>query len=93
MTTAKNPITSSDSNGGLTHFDEGGQAHMVDVGAKAETHRIAMASGVIRMKPETLAIITSGSAKKAMCSALHVSQRSWQPNVRVISYPCVIHLR
>jgi cyclic pyranopterin phosphate synthase len=37
---------------------------MVDVGGKAETHRIAMASGVIRMKPETLAIITSGSAKK-----------------------------
>ncbi|MEY3264499.1 MAG: cyclic pyranopterin monophosphate synthase MoaC, partial [Pseudomonadota bacterium] len=37
---------------------------MVDVGAKAETHRIALASGVIRMKPETLAIITSGTAKK-----------------------------
>lgn len=37
---------------------------MVDVGAKAETHRIAMASGVIRMQPETLAIIESGTAKK-----------------------------
>jgi cyclic pyranopterin monophosphate synthase len=55
--------TKSD-NGGLTHFDEGGQAHMVDVGAKAETHRIATASGVILMKPTTLAVITSGSAKK-----------------------------
>jgi len=64
MTTANKPTTSTDLNGGLTHFDEGGQAHMVDVGSKAETHRIAMASGVIRMKPETLAIITSGSAKK-----------------------------
>lgn len=51
-------------NGGLTHFDEGGQAHMVDVGAKTETHRIAVATGVIRMKPETLAIIQSGTAKK-----------------------------
>ncbi|HYD95364.1 MAG TPA: cyclic pyranopterin monophosphate synthase MoaC [Noviherbaspirillum sp.] len=49
---------------GLTHFDESGQAHMVDVGAKNETHRIAVAAGTIRMKPETLAIIQSGTAKK-----------------------------
>lgn len=49
---------------GLTHFDTSGQAHMVDVGAKSETHRIAVASGTIRMKPETLTIIESGSAKK-----------------------------
>lgn len=48
----------------LTHFDSAGQAHMVDVGAKAETHRIAVAAGSIRMKAETLAIITSGNAKK-----------------------------
>ncbi|RJF97885.1 cyclic pyranopterin monophosphate synthase MoaC [Noviherbaspirillum saxi] len=51
-------------NGGLTHFDATGQAHMVNVGAKAETHRMAVATGTIRMKPETLAIIQSGSAKK-----------------------------
>ena len=37
---------------------------MVDVGAKNETHRVAIASGVIRMKPQTLAIITAGTAKK-----------------------------
>lgn len=37
---------------------------MVDVGGKNETHRIAIASGTIRMKPETLAIIESGTAKK-----------------------------
>lgn len=49
---------------GLTHFDMAGQAHMVDVGAKDETHRVAIASGAIRMKPETLAIIQSGTAKK-----------------------------
>jgi cyclic pyranopterin phosphate synthase len=48
----------------LTHFDATGQAHMVDVGAKQETHRIAVASGSIRMKPETLAIILAGTAKK-----------------------------
>lgn len=51
-------------NNGLTHFDIAGQAHMVDVGAKDETHRIARAGGSIVMKPETLAIIQSGSAKK-----------------------------
>lgn len=50
--------------GPLTHFDPAGQAHMVDVGAKNETHRVAIASGSIRMKPETLAIIQSGNAKK-----------------------------
>ncbi len=51
-------------NDGLTHFDSTGQAHMVDVGGKDETHRIAVASGTIRMKPETLTIIESGTAKK-----------------------------
>jgi len=48
----------------LTHFDAQGQAHMVDVAAKAETHRIARASGTIRMQPATLALIQSGGAKK-----------------------------
>ncbi len=48
----------------LTHFDAQGQAHMVDVSAKAETHRIARASGLIRMLPATLALIQAGSAKK-----------------------------
>lgn len=51
-------------NQGLTHFDTSGQAHMVDVGAKDETHRVAVATGTITMKPETLAIIQSGTAKK-----------------------------
>jgi len=48
----------------LTHFDEQGQAHMVDVSAKEETHRVAVASGVIRMRPETLQLILAGTAKK-----------------------------
>jgi cyclic pyranopterin phosphate synthase len=50
--------------GHLTHFDQAGQAHMVDVGSKDATHRIAVARGTIRMKPETLALVQSGSAKK-----------------------------
>ena len=48
----------------LTHFDAQGQAHMVDVGAKASTHRTAVAHGRIRMQPATLALIQSGTAKK-----------------------------
>jgi cyclic pyranopterin phosphate synthase len=48
----------------LTHFDAAGQAHMVDVGAKADTHRVAVARGTIRMKPETLELVRSGTAKK-----------------------------
>ncbi|CAN5879657.1 cyclic pyranopterin monophosphate synthase MoaC [soil metagenome] len=49
---------------GLTHFDSTGQAHMVNVAEKKETHRIAIACGDIYMKPETLAIIEQGTAKK-----------------------------
>lgn len=64
MSTKKMNESASHGQGGLTHFDEAGQAHMVDVGAKNETHRIAIASGIIQMKPETLAIIQSGTAKK-----------------------------
>jgi cyclic pyranopterin monophosphate synthase len=48
----------------LTHFDGQGQAHMVDVSAKAETHRVARAAGRIRMQPATLALVASGQAKK-----------------------------
>jgi cyclic pyranopterin phosphate synthase len=48
----------------LTHFDAQGQAHMVDVGAKPATHRIAIATGRIEMQPATLALIESGTAKK-----------------------------
>jgi cyclic pyranopterin monophosphate synthase len=48
----------------LTHFDAQGQAHMVDVSAKAETHRVARASGVIRMLPATFALVATGQAKK-----------------------------
>jgi cyclic pyranopterin phosphate synthase len=48
----------------LTHFDAQGQAHMVDVAAKDVTHRVARATGVIRMQPATLALIAQGTAKK-----------------------------
>ena len=48
----------------LTHFDAHGQAHMVDVAGKADSHRIARAVGHIQMLPATLALISAGGAKK-----------------------------
>ena len=48
----------------LTHIGADGSAHMVDVGAKAETERTAVASGAVKMKPETLRAIIAGDAKK-----------------------------
>jgi len=48
----------------LTHFDAHGQAHMVDVGGKDSTHRVAVASGSIKMDASTLALIAQGGHKK-----------------------------
>src|SRR5215217_1025985 len=48
----------------LTHLDEQGKAHMVDVGAKPETERIAVAGGTVTMQPETLRLIRDGALKK-----------------------------
>ena len=56
--------STSASDSPLTHFDAQGQAHMVDVAAKASTHRVAIAEGRITMLPATLALIQSGTAKK-----------------------------
>lgn len=48
----------------LTHFDAEGKAHMVDVGAKAATRRVAVASGKICMRAATLAVVVAGTASK-----------------------------
>jgi cyclic pyranopterin monophosphate synthase len=50
--------------GVLTHFDEQGQAHMVDVAGKAPTHRVAVATGRIEMLPPTFALVQAGTVKK-----------------------------
>jgi len=66
----------------LTHFDNAGQAHMVDVAAKAETQRIAVASGRIKMQRDTLKMITAGDTKKgdvlgiARIAAIQASKRT-----------------
>ncbi|MEM9048204.1 MAG: cyclic pyranopterin monophosphate synthase MoaC [Pseudomonadota bacterium] len=49
---------------GLTHFDAKGDAQMVDISAKPETQRLAVARGAVEMAPETLALIRSGQAAK-----------------------------
>lgn len=49
---------------GLTHLDAQGRAHMVDVGAKDETQREAVARGRVAMRPETLRMIVDGAAPK-----------------------------
>jgi cyclic pyranopterin phosphate synthase len=61
MTRPKRNITPP---AGLTHFDAEGQAHMVDVGGKSSTHRLAVASGVIRMQQATFDVIAAGTAEK-----------------------------
>ncbi|HEX2906094.1 MAG TPA: cyclic pyranopterin monophosphate synthase MoaC, partial [Phototrophicaceae bacterium] len=48
----------------LTHLDEHGAARMVDVGAKLETERVAVAGGAVYMQPETLRLIQAGALKK-----------------------------
>ena len=48
----------------LTHIDEQGHAHMVDVGHKADTERVAVAKGEVRMRPETLRLVLEGGAPK-----------------------------
>ncbi|CAE6735139.1 cyclic pyranopterin monophosphate synthase MoaC [Candidatus Nitrotoga fabula] len=69
-------------NNGMTHFDQDGQAHMVDVAGKRETQRVARASGYIQMNPATLGLIASGTAKKgdvlgiARIAAIQASKRT-----------------
>jgi len=66
----------------LTHFDQEGQAHMVNVGCKSETLRIAKAFSSIKMNASTLELITSGAAKKgdvlgvARIAAIQASKRT-----------------
>jgi cyclic pyranopterin phosphate synthase len=50
--------------GDLTHFDSNGQAHMVDVGDKSETRRVAVATGRVVMLPTTLEVVRAGTSKK-----------------------------
>jgi cyclic pyranopterin phosphate synthase len=79
---------------GLSHFGTEGEAHMVDVGAKPETHRVARASGRIAMRPETLALIQGGQAEKgdvigiARIAAIQAAKRT--PDLIPLAHPLAI---
>jgi cyclic pyranopterin phosphate synthase len=78
----------------LTHFDAGGSAHMVDVGAKPASHRVAVASGRIEMRPATLRLIAAGRAKKgdvlgvARVAAIQAAKRT--PDLIPLAHPIAI---
>ncbi len=78
----------------LTHFDRRGRAHMVDVGAKAQTHRVAVASGRILMRPATLRAVAAGRAKKgdvlgvARIAAIQAAKRT--PDLIPLAHPIAI---
>ena len=71
----------------LTHLDAQGRAHMVDVGAKPETDRVAVARAIVRMSPETAAAVLAGDAPKgdvigtARLAAIQAAKRTdeWIP--------------
>ena len=78
----------------LTHFDRRGAAHMVDVGEKAATHRVAVASGRIRMRPATLRLVAAGRAKKgdvlgiARVAAIQAAKRT--PELIPLAHPIAL---
>ena len=78
----------------LSHFDRRGAAHMVDVGEKAATHRVAVASGRIRMRPATLRLVAAGRAKKgdvlgiARIAAIQAAKRT--PELIPLAHPIAL---
>jgi cyclic pyranopterin phosphate synthase len=78
----------------LSHFDRRGAAHMVDVGEKAPTHRVAVASGSIRMRPATLRLVAAGRAKKgdvlgiARVAAIQAAKRT--PELIPLAHPIAL---
>jgi cyclic pyranopterin phosphate synthase len=78
----------------LTHFDALGQAHMVDVGAKAATHRVAVARGSIRMQLATYELIAGGNAAKgdvigvARIAAIQAAKRT--PDLIPLCHPLAL---
>jgi cyclic pyranopterin phosphate synthase len=79
---------------GLTHFDARGGAHMVDVGEKEATHRVAVASGRIVMNPATFRVVAAGQAKKgdvlgvARIAAIQAAKRA--PELIPLAHPIAL---
>ena len=64
----------------LTHFNQAGEAHMVDVGAKGFSHRIAVAEGTIRMQPATLEMIQRVATERGRTLVSPGLPASWPPS-------------
>lgn len=70
--------------GGLTHVDDQGRVHMVDVGHKLPTERIAVARGEVHMRPETFELLHQGALKKgdvltvAQIAGIQAAKRTWE---------------
>ncbi|MCV6603883.1 MAG: cyclic pyranopterin monophosphate synthase MoaC, partial [Porticoccaceae bacterium] len=68
----------------LTHLDETGQAHMVDVGDKPDSQRLGIAEAFVQMRPETLTLIVEGGHKKgdvlavARIAGIQAAKRTWE---------------
>jgi cyclic pyranopterin phosphate synthase len=81
----------------LTHLDAQGRAHMVDVGSKPETDRVAIARAIVRMSPETAAAVVAGDAPKgdvvgtARLAAIQTAKRTdeWIPLAHTLSLSSV----
>ncbi|HEV7805771.1 MAG TPA: cyclic pyranopterin monophosphate synthase MoaC [Solirubrobacteraceae bacterium] len=81
----------------LTHLDAHGRARMVDVGAKPETERVAIARAIVRMAPETAAAVLAGDAPKgdvvgtARIAAIQAAKRTdqWIPLAHTLSLSSV----
>ena len=77
----------------LTHFSDAGRARMVDVSAKAETERVAIASGVLRMQLVTLERIRAGQIAKGDVLTVADVAAVWPPSARRTSSRCATRWR
>lgn len=78
--------------GKLTHFNEAGEAHMVDVHAKDDTYRVAKACGTIKVNGAVYRAVSTGAAKRAMCWQWRELRESWAQRTIPCSFRSVMLL-
>lgn len=78
--------------GKLTHFNEAGEAHMVDVHAKDDTYRVAKACGTIKVNGAVYKAVSTGTAKRAMCWQWRELRESWAQRTIPCSFRSVMLL-
>lgn len=78
--------------GKLTHFNEAGEAHMVDVHAKDDTYRVAKACGTIKVNGAVYRAVSTGTAKRVMCWQWRELRESWVQRTIPCSFRSVMLL-